>query len=289
MIWVSSSCVKADRIVDSVRTLADSGYRYIELSGGTYFYEQWLLDLLMLREQNGLIFQIHNYFPPPVSPFVLNLASVNKDVFNSSLDHVRRATDLSRNLGNFRFGLHAGFLIDIDPSEVGKRISNRQKISRQVGLEKFLTALSLLIEENPDIDFYIENNVLSYANFSTLKENTFLFTSWEDFEEIKAHCPTVRPLLDLAHLKVTCRTLGIDFKSEALRMMRETDYLHLSDNDGLADTNTGLIEHETEILDVLEIGLDSHDVTFEVYSGLEDLKTSIELVEAMRRRSIHLQ
>ena len=67
MIYVSSSCVRADKIKDSVLTLVENGFRNIELSGGTNYYDGFDQDLLELKEKFDINFQCHNYFPPPKS------------------------------------------------------------------------------------------------------------------------------------------------------------------------------------------------------------------------------
>ena len=65
MIYVSTACVKNDFIKDSVRELANMGFINIELSGGTRHYEGDLNDLMELKSEYGLNYNVHNYFPPP--------------------------------------------------------------------------------------------------------------------------------------------------------------------------------------------------------------------------------
>ena len=54
MIYVSSSCVKADTIQKSVLTLVHEGFRNIELSGGTKYYDNFANDLLVVKEKFDL-------------------------------------------------------------------------------------------------------------------------------------------------------------------------------------------------------------------------------------------
>ena len=81
MIYVSSSCLKNKKITQSVQDLADEGYKNIELSGGTTLYEGYVNDLLDLKEKYDLRYLLHNYFPPPKEPFMLNIASLNNELF----------------------------------------------------------------------------------------------------------------------------------------------------------------------------------------------------------------
>ena len=76
MIYISTSCIKNNKkIKTSVEELAINGFSNIELSGGTEPYDQMEYDLLELKDKYNLNYRCHNYFPPPIEPFVLNLAS----------------------------------------------------------------------------------------------------------------------------------------------------------------------------------------------------------------------
>ena len=81
MIYISSSCVKNTKIKDSVEELATNGFKNIELSGGTEYYDNFENDLLELKDKYNLNYRCHNYFPPPKKHFVLNLASPNNETF----------------------------------------------------------------------------------------------------------------------------------------------------------------------------------------------------------------
>ena len=65
MIFISSSCIKKEKIKDSVQELAREGFKNIELSGGTNYYEGYDEDLEELKAKFNLKYQIHIYFPAP--------------------------------------------------------------------------------------------------------------------------------------------------------------------------------------------------------------------------------
>ena len=71
--------------------MADNGFTNIELSGGTEYYDNFENDLINLKKEFDLNYLIHNYFPPPLEHFVLNLASTDKDIYEKSLSHYKRA------------------------------------------------------------------------------------------------------------------------------------------------------------------------------------------------------
>ena len=84
MIYVSSACVRSKIIKNSVEILALNGVNNIELTGGTKFYDNIELDILELKEKYNLNLLLHNYFPPPNTPFMLNLASLDNDIYKKS-------------------------------------------------------------------------------------------------------------------------------------------------------------------------------------------------------------
>ena len=46
MIYVSSACIKKNRISDIIREYVECGIRNIELSGGTEYYDELVSDLI---------------------------------------------------------------------------------------------------------------------------------------------------------------------------------------------------------------------------------------------------
>ena len=123
MIYVSSFCSKQKKIGSAIRELAEHGFRNIELSGGTEYYEGYEEDIFDLKEKYNLKFLVHNYFPPPKDDFVLNLASLDDAIFERSFEQLRKAIRLASLLGADKFGFHAGFYVDIRVDELGKAIS----------------------------------------------------------------------------------------------------------------------------------------------------------------------
>lgn len=279
MIYVSSSAVKADKIKDAVEALVKSGFRDIELSGGTKYYEGIEQDLLELKEKYNLNYLCHNYFPPPKTDFVLNIASLNPEISERSVSHVLEAIRLSKSLGAKIFAFHAGFLIDIPVGSIGKRIDQLPLFDREKCIEQFCRNYELIRKHCDGIRLYIENNVLSAENYLSFgKTNPFFMC---DLAGIKEFSEKIRfnHLLDLAHLHVSCQSLGLDFSKEASELIAATDYIHVSDNDGTADTNQGLRENSPVHKALRVSSLTEKIVTLEVYSGLEELHQSYRMIQ----------
>ena len=98
MIYISSSCVKHIKIKDAVQDLVNNGFKNIELSGGTEYYNGFEDDLLELKNKYNLNYICHNYFPPPKEHFVLNLASLDDEIYNKTFEHLKNAIELSKKL-----------------------------------------------------------------------------------------------------------------------------------------------------------------------------------------------
>jgi len=282
MIYVSTACVRNNSIKDSVIELAQQGYKNIELTGGTKYYDGYERDLLELKESHNLNYLVHNYFPPPNEHFILNIASLNDDLYEKSIEHCMRAVNLCKLLGSKKFAIHAGFLIDFTPEEAGKKISLRKVNDRSEAIERFSKAWKIISDAaGEDVSLYIENNVYSQTNYKTYAgNNPFLLTDYEGYLEL-AQILKFSVLLDLAHLKVSCHTLNLDFLSQSRLLMQETDYLHLSGNDGLHDQNHG-INQDMEVIQFLEhCDLTGKTFTLEVYNGLDSIRSSFEKIEIL--------
>lgn len=286
MIYVSSSCLKNNKINQSVQELAVEGYKNIELSGGTNLYEGYIDDLLELKEKHKLRYLLHNYFPPPKEAFMLNIASLDNELFEKSIEHCLKAIKVCKILGSNKYGVHAGFLIDFSPSEAGKKITLRKINNRSSAIERLSKAWKELeAEAGSEINLYIENNVFSKINYNTYKgNNPFLLTDYESYLEILEKV-NFKVLLDLAHLKVSCNTLNLDFINQSNQLIQNTDYLHVSGNDGLSDQNHGINEDENILNFLKNKNLCDKTLTIEVYNGLDSIRSSYEKLKTFQDKN----
>jgi sugar phosphate isomerase/epimerase len=281
MIYVSSSCSKQKRIGPAILELAEHGFQNIELSGGTEYYEGYEEDLFSLKEKYNLNYLVHNYFPPPKEDFVLNLASLDDAIFERSLEQLRKSIRLACLLGVDKFGFHAGFYVDIAVGEIGKAISAGHLCNTKQAYERFCKGFNLIKNESKGIKIYIENNVYSKTNFDTYGlQKPAMLISPEEYRELQEHID-FKLLLDVAHLYVSSRTLGFDFESHLDQMIMETDYVHLSDNDGWHDQNAEFIS-DSKLLDrIKKKHLKDKTITLEIYTGIDGLKASFDHITAV--------
>ena len=278
MIYISTSCVKHSKIEDSVEELASNGFKNIELSGGTEYYENFENDLLELKDKYSLNYRCHNYFPPPKKPFVLNLASLNDETFQMSFNHLQKVVALSNRLGADKFAFHAGFFIDIKLNEIGKKLSRDKLFDQNEAVENFCSAYRKIKERAGDVSLFIENNVFSRTNAETYSnENPFMMTNFSDYQSLREKID-FNLLLDVAHLKVSAKTLGLNWKSEFENMISESNYIHISDNDGFHDLNNQLTKSSNLLSMLRQSDTKNKDFTLEIYDNMNVIKESYEIL-----------
>ena len=237
MIYISTGGFR-DRTADAVSIeLSRAGVKAIELSGGAY--SGTLLNDLQALASN-IDFQIHNYFPPPMDPFVLNLGSLDPQVGQRSVAHVEQALEWCGALGGDRYSFHAGFLLDPKVDELGKRIPSRSLFDRDKCIEVFVSRVTRLAEiaAKAGITLMIENNVLSAKNAQEFSANPLLMCDPQECLEMMGLLPgSVKQLIDVAHLKVSANSLKFDPARMFDLCGDRIAGFHLSDNNGLEDSN----------------------------------------------------
>lgn len=244
MIYVSTGGDKIRSAYEYAKELTEIGISAIELSGGIH-------DNFQLEKLKSLLpdvkIQVHNYFPPPAVPFVLNLASEDDEVAAASMSHVRKAFQWSEELNSKVFSVHAGFLFDPKPHDLGKRIKKVKLNKRENALQLFTNRITKLAKEFDEIGgiLLIENNVLSSNNLINFGDNPFLLTEVDECKLFMNEVPhNVALLIDVAHLKVSANSQGFDAINALIELKEHTYAYHLSDNDGISDSN-GIVSEQS--------------------------------------------
>ena len=211
----------------------------IEVSSG--LHERDIFKKLKKVSKINLL--LHNYFPVPKKPFIINLASKNKIVFDRSLKNLKRAISYTSKLKLKYFSFHAGFLVDPKIQDFGKTLPKQIINKRNVILKLFIKRLNSLSKfaKKKDVMILLENNVLTKKNLNRFDKNPFLMTKLEESKKIMINTDeNVRLLVDVAHLKVTSNTLKFDPIKYLSKLDKWIEAYHLSDNNGVADENKNL-------------------------------------------------
>ena len=197
-------------------------------------------------------FLVHNYFPPPQDPFVLNLASKDENIRKRSIELVLNAIDLSSKIGAPFYSVHAGFITD--PTSFGETSfifpSPESRTAIKDSWSNFISSLDIVLEysRKVGVDLLLENNVCS----PDLVDKVMLVKP-EEFQMLllnKVSHPNLGILLDTGHLSVSAQTLGFNKFRFIDQITPYIKAIHIHDNSGKADTHDKVVEGSW-VLDVL--------------------------------------
>jgi len=204
---------------------------------------------LPYREDMEMLFQeyphpklVHNYFPAPAIPFVLNLASGDPLIRTQSIEHVLKGLRWSKKGGASFYCAHAGFCIDPKPADLGQKLrQSTDRIDRKKHWKLFLDAIRTILPlaEELGLDFYIENNVTAKMNLNVHGESPLLCSDPHEMQRLikEINHPRLGILLDTAHLKVSANTLNFSPEKAVKIVTPYVRAVHHSDNAGELDNN----------------------------------------------------
>jgi len=237
MIFLSTGGFHENTFLQTSRLFNNNIVKAFELSAGKYT-ETLEQDLITVAQNFDIA--LHNYFPVPKEPFVFNLASFNDEIISKSIKHAQKAIQLTAKYGGGFYSFHAGYLLDPQPSELGKKINKKKLNDRDDGLTQFIKHVNqlALFAQQYDITLLIENNVISQKNFESFNYNPLLMTEADETKLIFSKVEkNVKLLIDVAHLKVSANTLKFDPIKYLNDFSEITAAYHISDNNGLEDSN----------------------------------------------------
>ena len=194
------------------------------------------------------------------------------------MDHAKHAVDLSCIAGSKYYSLHAGYLIDPHVNELGKQIRQRKLNDKDESKNVFIERVNELSRyaKEKGIRVLIENNVVSKKNFLEFKCNPLLMVDQSETEEILIKTnENVGLLIDVAHLKVSAKTLNFSPEKYLLNFKETANGYHFSDNQGFEDSNE-LISNNSWFWPYINKNLDYYSL--EIYNvNSHALKQQLEL------------
>lgn len=286
MIYVSSSCIKRSNIAEVIHQLTEKGIQNIELSGGTEYYDAIEHDLKELKKSYQLQYACHAYFPPPKVPFVVNLASCNDRIYRQSIEHYERCIEMMKRIDCRTLSVHAGFLVEIDENEVGKKLSGSIVYDEIEAYDRFCDAYNYIFKlcSESGVELFLENNVLNAENYRQFEyHNYMMMTDCESIMKMKKRVD-FNLLLDLGHLYVSTGTLGLDYAKECNALKEYVKWIHISDNNGIYDEHKPLKENSEILREFHKLYDPNINVTLETVGEIEGIVQSIALLRNMKAR-----
>jgi sugar phosphate isomerase/epimerase len=249
-VYVSTACIPGTvSLQQRLNDYRSAGFSAIELGAGVHVSEG---DMDWLIQQDSCHFLIHNYFPPPAEPFVLNLASRDATIRERSLDLVKQALELTARINAPFYSVHAGFITDPVGFGTTSFIFPMPKSESEVSdaKQQFVVSLNqiLLWAKQLGVRLLIENNVCT----PDLQGKLLLQTGDEFLELFKViPDPALGILVDTGHLNVSAHTIGFDCVSFIDMVKPYICAFHIHENNGNEDTHTP-ITVESWVVDVLQ-------------------------------------
>lgn len=241
-VFISTASFKNLSAFETIKILKEVGINCFELSAGKYHAE----NIKEVKKIEGIKYHLHNYFPPPKIPFVINLASMNDKIYDQTFNHILKCIDLSKALGCKYYSFHAGFVVDIKVKDIGIKTTSKNFSDRGKCMQKFINSVIKLSDyaKKNDITLLIENNVMKKSSYDYLGKNTTLMADPEEIDFVMNRVPkNIKFLLDVAHLKVSSNILNFNLDEAYDRIEKFVAAYHLSDNDGMNDTNDLITEN----------------------------------------------
>ena len=284
MIYVSTACLSERNLNQNLKTFKKLNIKNIELTGNILYEKDYKKILNHYKFKYKFNFLIHNYFPIPKKPFMLNLGTENSYLNKKSVDNCLKSIELCNQLKLKKFSVHAPFLVNFETSEAGKKIKERKISSKSKILKIFKKNFNLLKKYvDYDVKLYVENNVLSKENFLNFnKQNPLMLTSFKDYDDMRQEV-NFTPLLDTGHLKVSCKTLKLDFKQEFNNFSKYTDFIQVSDNNSLLDQNKK-IKYGSQIYKLLKsLKNKKNTYSLEVYGKMKNFLDTIKILNRLNK------
>ncbi|MBI5162522.1 MAG: sugar phosphate isomerase/epimerase [Magnetospirillum sp.] len=250
-IYVSSGAFRVRTVPGVLEAATRLGVTHLELSSGL----DPIADIEAVMPAllaSGLDLLVHNYFPAPVVPFVLNLAALDEATLEHSRRHVRECLRLTGRLGGGYYSVHGGFALALKPELLGRpeaqaELARSQGMpDREAAFAVFVESLRLLCAEAKTIgkQILVENNVIAPKHLAIHPHNPLLICEAGEIERLFAAvaADNLGLLVDVAHARVSATALGFDPADFLRRLAPLTRAYHLSDNDGREDSNLPITE-----------------------------------------------
>lgn len=278
-VYVSTSAIKNPfQLKEVLEKYNELGIKNVEL-GSSHSYIDDIEGIIGAFNNNYII---HNYFPPLKDPIALNIASLNKDIRERSINLAKRAIDLCVKFKAPIYSMHAGMLAD--PSEIkffeGFTFSEESKIESIYDL-----VFENLISSCKEINLYAKKNRIKFAVETSgghpKKFDFLLMTKIKEFKHLisEVNDDNFGILLDIGHYNLSVNLYkGESIEKFVSEFKNHIFQVHLHHNDGSDDQHFPPTLKELKCLSklnkntiiVLESMNNSADSILEQYSNIKN-------------------
>jgi sugar phosphate isomerase/epimerase len=241
--YLSTSCFSRNYVAEAIERCHEFAPYRVEISAPHLYQPIDELEIL-LREyrERGFALTIHNYFPSPLVPFVLNIAASNGLGKKRAKSLIEEALRLALAAGSPFYGVHAGYLARADATDTGMFNFDSEMSSYSSALDRAVSFVNQIAPsfEKKGVGLIIENL------FPSPNKRHSLFCSFEEIKEYMDQVPSnVGLLLDLGHLNVSSNIFSFNrevFLERFLDSYSERLFqVHLSENSGFKDEHRAVL------------------------------------------------
>ncbi len=282
-VFVSTSSLnKKINLSGMISLFEKSGLKNIEL-GVWQKVDKKEFDVIKKSQCN---FVVHQYFPPPESPFIINLSSPNKKILGKSISQIKKSIDFCRNFKIDLFTFHSGFRIDPD---INFKFNYKKNSIPDYGtsFKIFKGAIKKIVKyaESKNIKLALENNVIEDHNLVKGKNLILLMVEYWEFEKLFKEVPSENfgMLLDLGHLNVSANILNFN-KYEFIEKIKDRVFaIHFHENSGRKDEHKK-IKKNSWCLKAINKWFQNKKIPLIMeghYSSIKELTNSKNLIEKL--------
>ena len=182
------------------------------------------------------------------------------------------------------FSVHCGFAFEVEPSSLGKNLTEAPRFSINSAKNMFIESIRILCDfaQSLGISIAVENNVVSPMNLVNGENILLLGVTSDDLLDIaeSVNRNNLGFLIDVGHLKISAKSLCFDPKQFFNDIGDRIIAFHLSDNNGIFDTNE-IFDEKAWFLPEIQQFLECHTVIETYKLSPEQLKKEITLVKSL--------
>jgi sugar phosphate isomerase/epimerase len=193
------------------------------------------VDLNILKKHD-FKYTVHNYFPPPEKPFIINLASQDKLIREESIIQIKKSIDFCTDYNINLFSFHAGFRIDPD-MKLKFNPSNIPEYETSYNTFKESVAEIVDYAERINVKVAVENSALSEYNLVDGQNKLLLMCELYEFERLfnEVNSGNLGVLLDIGHLKLSSNLLHLNADEFIYKLKDKIFAVHIHENNGRVD------------------------------------------------------
>ena len=244
-IFVSTTFAEDDsKISDVLARCKKENISNIEL-GSNHIYEK---NFKKIIQQYNFRFLVHNYFPIPRKSFVVNIASLNKQIRTISIQHVKKAINFCKVTNSKLYTVHPGFLTD--PITASRTKNNYDFIWNNNNLnQNYDLAFNNMLSSLKKIVHFAKDKKVRVAietEGSFKKKNLLLMQKPNEYNELfKYFKPNDLGVnLNIGHLNLASRAFKFS-KFEFVKKLKQYILaIELSHNNGIEDQHLPLKRNE---------------------------------------------